>query len=183
MFLKLLRHYLTYLVAVAIAAHCQLGAYLSVLGEHIADVHPEFALRFRQYSNVAQDEESLTGARQSNADSVGCAQEAHIADLIIAHQRQNDDVVFLALVVVHGGDVDAIQRTKSVLILASDVQGAHLGCIGGEHSDLMLLDTLLAQEVGQPKSHHGFVAIKVAATIFFSLFFVVVIQKEDVTLK
>ena len=78
------------LLRMSIATKCHFLIYLAIFGQDFLNVNPEFASGTSQETNVAQDEESVTGASKSDADSIGSTQESHRFALVVTYQRQND---------------------------------------------------------------------------------------------
>lgn len=163
----------------AIAAHHQVTTHLAVLVENLLNVKPQLAFRSGQEADVAEEEETVTGARQGDADSIGRLQEAHHPLVIVPHQRQDDNVVLLALVIVHRRDVDVIERSQLVLLTPLGHHESHLGGVGDQDGDPLLADALLRQEMGQSEGHGRFVAVQVTGAAVLFRFGMVVIEKED----
>ena len=63
-------------------------------------------LRANQALRVPEYVQPVLGARESDADPVGGLEEPDLSGVVGADQRQEDDIILLALVVVHVDDPD-----------------------------------------------------------------------------
>lgn len=75
-----------------------------------------------QLIQVTDDEETILGSRQGDAHAVVYLQETHLALIITSDQGQQDDVVLLALKVVHDGDANVFAGVAELaLFLKSEI--------------------------------------------------------------
>ena len=88
---------------------------------------------FRQLDKVPDGDESVSGSGQSHADSVVCLEEANLSLVVASDQRQQDDVILLALIIVHCGDSNA----REIFSLHQLFECEELAGVGGQNSNLV----------------------------------------------
>lgn len=107
----------------------------------LEDVAPQLDLL--QHCTVTNTEKALLGPGQGYADAIWNIQKANFALDVAADQGQQDNIVLLALVLVHYVNLDPIElvgRHKSA-------QTLELASVGGEDCDLVWLIVLLEEIV------------------------------------
>jgi len=80
---------------------------------------PQFALFF-QKADVTDAIKTFLGSRQCDADAVFCLEETDLAFFITSHERQQNDVVFFALEVVHRTDSHSTEEIFGHFFLELD---------------------------------------------------------------
>ena len=133
-----------------------------IAAQSCVDVLPE-GIGSQQRFHIAQDEHAVLGPRQSHTDAILNLEKTNHISNIIAHQRQNDNVVLVALVIVNCSHVDAIQRAQTVIDAPLFAQLTQLGRISHQYRDPERIHPLLTQIMSQSQCHAHFVRIEVTA--------------------
>ena len=160
------------------ALQLEMGTQLVVGDQNLFDLRPQFALL--KVLHVADEVEAHLGSREGDADAVGCLEESDLGFTVAPHQRQNDDVVFFALKIVHHGNSHVLQ---SSLAPAEFHHVEQLTGVRRQDGDLVRFQSLHKQMLSKCKGHVGLVGIQTAPTLLVglvALFRLRVIQKEDV---
>lgn len=115
---------------VVLTAQRQLPTRPPVLSEGVQDVAPQ--LNSAKHSQVPDAVETLLSSGQGYTHPVRDLQETHASLRVAANQRQQDDVILLALILVHHVNLNPSELSGRQKF-AKTVQ---LPCIGGKNGDL-----------------------------------------------
>ena len=147
-----------------LAAEPEGAADLIVLSKGVDDLAPQG--HPGQHLHVPNAVHALLGAGQGHADAVGYLEKTHLAFLVAAYEREEDDVILLPLVLVHHVDLDAGEGPgRHEFAQAEELPG-----VGGEDGDLGG-QVLLAQEVPAQLYHKASLVLVLVASAFLDLLF------------
>ena len=103
--------------------------------EQVAQMGPQWT-GLGQELHVAQDVESVTGARERHADTIGDAQKPNRFIGIVADEREDDDVVLFTLIVVDDRHGDALDiGTESLVAVSGELK--QLGSVRRQDRDIL----------------------------------------------
>ena len=147
-----------------------------LLGPEVLDnVVPQLGV-LGQLDEVSDAEESVFSARQSHAHPVICPEEANAALYVASDEREEDDVIFLALVVIHRG----YSHSLKLLLWHVVLENEQLTGVSCQNRDLLWLITLLEEVSAQLNQECCLVKIALGVAILNSSFLLRVINEEHI---